>query len=106
MFIERLTKEHLCEFFHKARISFYMSKSYGGEEYLYVSYDTESMTVNNRMYDFEGSTVSSENKWREFLYSIFGQEYKDAYKAYLLSEMEEKLSYLKENKDNEPELEI
>lgn len=102
MFIERLTNEHLCEFFGTSKV--YLSLNnyvYGNEEkYLYVSYeyeghyDTESK--NERMYDFEGSTCSSETKWRKFLYKIFGEEYLIEYKKWLEKQMEFKIKAILE----------
>lgn len=91
MFVEKLTKEQLCDFFKTKHLSHFMSSSVYGEDYLYVSVDGDSMSVNYRLYDFEGSTVENESKWRNFLYSIFGEEYKAAYTEYLQEMMKEKL---------------
>lgn len=71
-----------------------MSSSVYDEDYLYVSVDGDSMSVNYRLYDFEGSTVANETKWRRFLYEIFGETYKQEYEKFLKSEMEDKLSCL------------
>lgn len=91
MFVDRLTKEQLSEFFEKKNLTSFMSRGYDGEEFLYVSVDGDSMSVNYRLYDFEGSTVSSETKWRRFLYKLFGEEYKQKYEEYLKEDMSLKL---------------
>ena len=94
MFVEKLTNEQLCNFFDKKYVSFHID-TYSKTPYLYVSYNNESMVINNRMYDFEGSTVSNETEWRNYLYSIFGEEYKNSYAEYLQKSIDEKLSNLK-----------
>ena len=99
MFVEKLTKEQLCKFFAEEKydlsylqknLTNFMSHGYNGEEYLYVSISGESMSVNNRLYDFEGSTVD-ETRWRRFLYEIYGEEYKNEYEKYLKEDMSLKL---------------
>ena len=97
MFIENFTKQQLCGFFKTNYLSYFISSSVYDEDYLYVSVDGNSMSINYRLYDFEGSTVSSEDKWRKFLYKIFGETYKQEYENYLKSEMEYKLSCLDES---------
>lgn len=99
MFVERLTKSQLCNFFNKENFCFFLDKSISEEDYhLYVSIDGESMSLNYRLYDFEGSKIPSETKWRRFLFETFGNEYKEAYKEYLQKQMESKLNDL-ENKN-------
>lgn len=84
MFVQRLTKEQLCQFFETNSINMHVSKCMDeDEEHLYASYCPRSMNVNMRLYDFEGSTVTSETKWKKFLYGIFGQEYLNAYSQWL-----------------------
>lgn len=94
MFIEQLTKKQLDDFFGRST-SHHIVKLIGGETYLYVSYETGSMVVNHRLYDFEGSTIDKEEKWRQYLYTIFGDIYYDAYKSYLETQMSEKLNALR-----------
>ena len=105
MFIERLNKEQLCDFFRlegflidEKDVSFFID---GGifdkkREYLYVSIneDIQDICLHYRFYDFEGSTISKEQRWRNYLYTIFGEEYKDTYKEYLLNQIKEKLDSL------------
>lgn len=93
MFIEQLTKKQLDDFFGKST-SHHIVKMTDGETYIYVSYETDSMTVNHRMYDFEGSTIDREEKWRKYLYTIFDNIYYDAYKSYLETQMSDKLNAL------------
>ena len=96
MFIEKLRKEQLCEFFNTNNLAYFISKNMCEEEnYLYVSIDWHSLGVNYRLYDFEGSTISNENEWRKFLYKIYGEEYRQEYEKYLQRIIENKLSYLK-----------
>lgn len=105
MFIERLNKEQLCDFFRlegycidEKDISFFID---GGifnknDEYLCVSIndDKKDVSLHYRFYDFEDSTISNEQRWRNYLYTIFGEEYKDAYKEYLLNQMTKKFCSL------------
>lgn len=97
MFIEKLTTEQICDFFKTKHLSHFISKSmYEEANHLYVSIDGDSMSINCRLYDFEGSTVENEDKWRNFLYGIFGEVYKQEYEKFLKSEIEYKLSCLDE----------
>ena len=96
MFIEKLTVDDLKKFFNTQYVSCFMSKDIYGEEYLYAStsLDEDAMTVNRRLYDFEGSTVANETKWRRFLYTKFGNEYIEEYKKYLDNKSKDKLMKL------------
>ena len=99
MFVERLKEENLKFFFGDVYdLYFFIEKeSRYDEKHLYCSYETKNeYTVNNRLYDFEGSTVSSETAWRRFMYSLFGEEYKQAYEKYLEEQKEMKLNELGE----------
>lgn len=117
MFVERLTKEQIIDFFrtegyvitNRNVTCFVQNELYHPEnKYLYVCLDGDhfSIPINNRMYDFEGSTITNESKWRNFLYSIFEKEYKIAYKEYLQEEMDKKLSSLEKFSEYENEEEI
>lgn len=98
MFIEKLTKEQLCQFFNKKHLTHFMSKdTYNEVPYLYVSISGESMSLNYRLYNFEGSTIPNEGEWRKFLFEIFGNEYKEEYKKYLQKQMDTKLACLDKN---------
>lgn len=101
MFISRLTQKQIDEFFGKPTSFFINKKPLAGDVYLYVSFDTGSMMLNNRMYDFEGSTNGNEEAWRRYLYSIFGDEYYQAYAAYLDAQKADKLEALFPNEDDE-----
>lgn len=105
MFIEQLTIEQLCEFFKPKCGSLHSHmcvESRTKKEHLYVSIDNN----NYRLYDFEGSTVSKENEWRNFLYNIFGEEYKVEYEKYLQAQTTLKLSNLKKKTQKEELLEF
>ena len=94
MFVARLTEEQIKKYFGQNTTSFMVKTAYGSDAYLYVSYESDTMCHNHRLYDFEGSTVPSEESWRRYLYSIFGDEYYKAYASYLESQKENKLKAL------------
>lgn len=111
MFVERLTKEQIIDFFHtegyvivnRNVTCFVQNELSRSESNLYVCLDGDhfSIPINYRMYDFEGSTIANESKWRNFLYSTFGEEYKDAYRSYLLEQMDKRLNELQIEEERE-----
>ncbi|MDF2880220.1 MAG: hypothetical protein K0R54_777 [Clostridiaceae bacterium] len=82
MFIERLKKEDLNEFFYINVSSMHISKYFDEkEEHLYITIKFGETVKNEIMYDF--SSTYADVKWRKFLYEKFGEEYKTAYSEFL-----------------------
>ena len=94
MFVEKLTKEQLIQFFEADDVTFTLNKDLYDKPYLYVEVEKYGIIEDLRLHDFT-CTELLESEWKNFLYGIFKEDYKNAYRKFLEEDVEFKLSLLK-----------